>query len=91
MATLDVTVKCSKETVELGEGLAKFLGDVKKALADGWQPLMDLPAFLSASIADLIPAMIGVEKVKDELTEDKEAFVNAVMVSGQAIVGAVLK
>mgnify|MGYP003661924960 CR=1 FL=1 len=69
MATINIPVKCSKETAELGLGIASFLGEVKKAVA----------------------AMQGVENVKDELEEDKVAFVNATVVAGAAVVGALLK
>lgn len=91
MATLDVTVKCSKETLELGLGLAAFLGHVKAAVADGWQLGSDLPAVIGAALGDLVPAIAGLEKVKDELAEDKIAFANAVTQVGAAVVGQLLK
>ena len=91
MAKVTVQVECSKETVELGQGLAKFVEAVKKAIDDGWQPFTDLPAVVTAAVSSLVPAMVGVEKVKAEFEEDKAAFANAVMVTGSAIVGAVAK
>ena len=91
MAVIDIPVRCSKETAELGLGLAAFLVEVKKAVADGWNPLSDMPAVVSAALVKLVPAMQGVEKVKAELDEDKAAFVNATVLAGSAIVGALLK
>lgn len=91
MATVDVSVKCSKEAVELGQGLAKFVGSVKQALADGWQVGSDMPAIVRAAMSDLVPALSGADKVKDELNQDVGAFVNACMVSGSAILGVVVK
>ena len=91
MAVIDVPVRCAKETVELGQGLAAFVYELKKAVADGWNPLSDVPAVISAAITKLVPAMQGVDKVKDELAEDKASFVNAAVVAGAAVVGALLK
>ena len=39
MSKVTVAVECSKETLELGQGLADFLAALKVALADGWQKL----------------------------------------------------
>ena len=91
MATVKVTVECSKETLEGGLGVAAFVGHVKAAIADGWQLGTDVPAVVSAALTDLIPAIAGIEKAKDELTEDKVAFANAVTQVGTAIVNALLK
>lgn len=91
MAKVTVPVECSKETVEIGLGLAKFVGAVKAALADGWDPVMDTTAVIKAAIQDLVPAMKGFDAVKGELAEDKMAFANAVTVSGSAIVGELVK
>lgn len=91
MATKEVTVKCSKETVEAGLGLAAFIGHMKAALADGWQIGQDLPAVITAALGDLVPALQGAEKIKDEVLEDKVAFANACTVTGSAVVGALIK
>lgn len=80
------TVQVSKEADELGEGLVQFLKDVRKALSDGWQPGADLPVFLQATIADLVPAVQGVEKLGEELKENEEAFVSAFLLAGKKAV-----
>lgn len=75
-----ISVEVSKEAYELGEGLAKFVVVTKKALADGWQPGSDLPEIMSSAIADLIPALSGVEKIPAE-AQDQQAFANALYLS----------
>lgn len=78
-----VSVEVTKEAHELVEGVVKFLGDLKGALADGWQPGKDLPVLLQATIADLVPAVQGVEKLGVESKEDEEAFVTAFLLGGK--------
>lgn len=87
----DVQVKVSKEAHELGEGLKKFVLSIKGALADGWQPGADIPVVLSAALADLVPAVQGVEKIKDETKEDLEAFVSALVLPAKELAFALLK
>lgn len=90
MEKVKVELECSKETYELGKGLADFIGAVKAALADGWQLGTDIPVVISAALSTLVPAVDGVTKVKDELLEDKKAFINAAVATGAAVMGAVL-
>lgn len=90
METVKVELVCSKETYELGKGMADFVAAVKTALADGWQLGTDIPVVVSAALATLVPAIDGVTKVKDELAADKKAFVNAAVATGAAIMNAVL-
>jgi len=90
METVKVELECSKETYELGKGLADFIGAVKTALADGWQLGTDIPVVISAALSTLVPAVDGVTKVKDELASDKKAFVNAAVATGAAVMNAVL-
>lgn len=90
MEKVKVELECSKETYELGKGLADFVAAVKTALADGWQLGTDIPVVVSAALATLVPAIDGVTKVKDELAEDKKAFVNAAVATGSAIMNAIL-
>lgn len=79
---IDVQTKASKEAYELGQGVFKFLSDVQKALADGWQPGQDVPLILSAALADLVPAMQGVEKLGAEKDENLKAFLTAWNLAG---------
>ena len=66
-------LKTSKETRELGEGIAKFIGEVIKATKDGWGQ-DDLTKIMSSAMADLVPAMQGSSNVKNELQDNPEAF-----------------
>lgn len=75
MQKVAVTTEVAKETYELGVGVDKFIGAVKQALADGFQPGQDIPVVLSAAIADLVPAIQGAEKIGSE-TSDVQAFSN---------------
>lgn len=77
MATIKIECTVSKESYELAQGVVKMLSAVKGALADGWQPGQDLPVVVSAVIADLVPAVQGMDQVGVESKEDEKAFVNA--------------
>jgi len=90
VSTLKIEVTCSKETYELGKGVAEFIGAIKVALADGWQLGNDMPVIISAALATLVPAVDGVTKVKEELAQDKKAFLNAASLTGAAVLGAIL-
>lgn len=78
MAKQMVSVEVSKEMYELGMGLAQVIDAVKQATADGWQPGTDIPAIVVQAIAIIPPALQGVDQIKNELAEDKAAFMNAV-------------
>lgn len=88
---VDLTVSCEKSALDLGTGLAAFLGAVKKSVADGWNPLTDLPAIVLAAIADLVPVITEASQLPAEWAEDKEAFANSIMITGSKIIGAVTK
>jgi len=81
MATIDVQVTVSKETHELGIGMSSFVGSVKQALADGWQPGQDLPVIITSAVTDLVPSIQGVDQMDDEAKENPIAFANAIAVS----------
>lgn len=83
-------VQCAKETLEVGEGLAGMLKDVRQALADGWQPGQDIPVILSSAMARLGTAVDGALKVNDERKASPQAFVNAVMLPVADAVGSFL-
>ena len=85
MATKDITVKVSKESYELGEGMASFIGAVKAALADGWNLGDDLPAIVSAAMTNLVPAVDGLTELDDEWAEDKASFMRAWALAGAQV------
>lgn len=88
---VDKTVKVSKEADELADGIARCIVSIRKALADGWQPGSDLPVVLSSVMADLVPAVQGVEKLGAEKKENVQAFVTAFALSGAKVAGAFLQ
>jgi len=82
MSKLDVTVEVSKESYELAQGVVKFVGALKLALADGFQLGADLPEIVSAAFADLVPAVNGIGDMPAEYKEDPQAFLTAFMLAG---------
>lgn len=77
---LEVTQKVSKEAYEFAHGLAQVAKAVKVALQDGLQPGQDFSAIGAAVVADLFPAVQGMDKLGEEKTEDVEAFVTAFLI-----------
>lgn len=73
-------LKTSKETRELGEGIAKFIGEVVKATKDGWGQ-DDLTKIMSSAMADLVPAMQGSGNIKNELRDNPEAFYRTLFIA----------
>jgi hypothetical protein len=86
---MKVEVEVSKETYELGKGVADFVAAVKQSQKDGWQVGSDVPALITAAMANLLPAMDGMSKVKDEMA-DKAAFANACALIGAAVANAAM-
>jgi hypothetical protein len=89
MATIDVTVRVSKELSELGDGVSRFLKVLKEEAADGFD-VTDLSDIVASAISDLLPAMDGVTELAAELESDQEAFVNAVGITGTKVINALL-
>lgn len=72
MSKVQVTVECSKEAYELGEGVAAFIATVWPKLKDGFQ-VADAGALITAVLA-LAPALKGVEHLPAEAATESEAF-----------------
>lgn len=90
METINVELPVAKETYELCQGLDAVVGAVQTALADGWQAGADLPVVITATIANLIPAMQGMEQIPAEAKQTQE-FVNALYAGLSPIVGRFTK
>ena len=69
-----VEVEVTKEAHELGEALAKLVLVSKQAMADGFQPGMDIPAVVMAAFAELPKAIEGLDKMDDEAKAQVKAF-----------------
>lgn len=91
MQKVIVEVELPKEVHELSEGVAKFVGALRVALADGFQLGDDLPALVTAALSDLVPAVEGLDQVDDEFREDPSGVIKAVGLSVSDIVGEFLK
>lgn len=79
---MKVNVKVGKETYELEQGLVKFVRSCRLAMADGFQAGQDLPAMLTSALADLLPAIQGVEQLDDEAKGDLASSVAVVGLMG---------
>jgi hypothetical protein len=84
-----VQVDVSKEAYELGQGVAKFVGALAKALKDGWQVGSDLPVVVAATLGDLVPALQGVEKLPAEAMAETGPFATALFLGVADCVKAV--
>lgn len=79
---VDKTVKVSKEASELCDAIVKVTLEVKAALADGFQALPDSTAIGLAVYRDLVPGLQGTNKMSEEFSESKTAFLRAWLLSG---------
>lgn len=91
MAKVDVTVQCEQATLDFGTALASFVGATKQALANGWQPIEDIPAVVLAAMTDLIPALKNAAAIPGDLADDKVAFMNSCYLTGTKVLDAVTK
>lgn len=71
------TLEIPDETGELVKGLTKFIGSIKEAMADGWQPGIDIPTIMVAAMSDLPAAIGGWEQLDDEAKANPEAMLAA--------------
>lgn len=74
---IDKTIKVSKSADDLAQGLVTFMRDVKKAMADGFQPGQDVPVIILAAYQDLFSKIPALGQLGPELAEDKYAFQRA--------------
>lgn len=79
MSKVQRTVEVSKSADDLGKALVAVAGAVKNALADGWNPITDVPAVVLASIGELGRAAAAVPAVAGDVAEDWEAFSRGVV------------
>ena len=81
-----ISIEVSKETYELGQGLAKFVMAVKEATDDGFSYGDDIPDIISSAVGDLLPALDGVSDIGKEFKEDPRVFAQTVLIIGTNIV-----
>jgi hypothetical protein len=80
---IEVKSKVSKEGYEVGQGTKNIVAAVKTALDDGWQPGQDIPAAITALVANLGTMIQGIDQMDDEAREELEAFVTGLMLSAK--------
>jgi hypothetical protein len=68
---------------DLTQKLGDFVFQIRKAVADGWQPGQDLPVVLTAVMKDLIPVVQGLEQALAESKDDEEAFVTSLLLGSK--------
>jgi hypothetical protein len=80
MEKVSVQMEVAKEIYELTQGISSFIALAKKEIDDngGWSLGDDLPGLITAA-APLLQAIKGIDKIKDELAEDKVAFVKGLV------------
>jgi hypothetical protein len=88
---IKIDVEVAKECYELSKGIADLVASIKASLDDGWQPGRDIPALISEVIGRLVPALQGVELLKEEVKEDKAAVVMAIVAPISEVVDSLLK
>lgn len=86
--TKEVTVKVTKETYEVFEGLAEVVKQAKLVGADGFQAVTDIPAVLLASLNKLSAAAAGLDALPEEIAALPE-FIQGVG-AGAGLIGAEL-
>lgn len=91
MAKVKVEVFVEPVTADLMTKLSDFVFQIRKAMADGWQPGKDLPVVLSALMVDLLPVIQNFDKALLEAGDDKEAFVTTIQLGAQSLVFGLLK
>lgn len=91
MPKLKLEVEVSKEAYELSTGVKNCILSIRKALKDGWQPGQDMPVIFQAVIADLVPAVQGIDSLSLESKEDLSAFIKAFSLPVQDLAAELLK
>lgn len=83
-------VALPKETEELAEAIESILEATMQAGKDGYQ-LADLGQIVPVAIAKLPLAVDGMDKIKEELSQDPQAFASAAGLFGARILSYFLK
>lgn len=91
MELVKVQVEVPKATYELEEAARKCLVTIFKALADGWQPMQDIPVLVRAVLSDLVPVVGNVKAVEAELKAHPAAMARLAGLSVGDLVGGLLE
>lgn len=91
METVEVKLQLPKESTELAQATKEFLLEMKKALDDGFQPGMDIPAAIQAAMTKLAPGLQGAGGIKTEASEDALGVGQAFGVMGVELARELMK
>lgn len=75
MPLIEVKVMVPEKSHALGQGMKKFIAEMKKALEDGWQTGQDLPVALSSAMANLVPHVQNWQEIINEVTGEPVASI----------------
>lgn len=78
MSKISVTVQVESSADTLGKALVDIVTAARKAAADGWNPMTDIPAVVAAAVPDLIAAVSAIGQVPADVADDKVAFVQGI-------------
>lgn len=62
----EMSVKVTKESYELSMAVNNLVSKIVEVAQDGWETGSDLPVILTTAMTELLPAMQGLDKIKDE-------------------------
>lgn len=88
---MDVQVQVEKEMHELMQALHGIVKATKQALADGFQPGMDIPQVVMAAVGVLPAAIQGLDSLPANAKANPVAFMNAAGLGASAIAGEFIK
>jgi hypothetical protein len=89
MKVIQVEVPAAVE--KFSAELSNFVMAVEKALSDGWQPGQDIPAIISSSIQDLVPAISDLKGAGDDLKAAPYASAKAMSIHMTDMVEALIE
>lgn len=91
MEKIKVELEVAKESYELGMAIAKLVIEIKLAMKDGISAA-DIPALMGLIISkEVVDGLMGLEKIPDELKEDKSLVMDAFAIAGVKVAGELLK
>ena len=85
MEKVVISVEVPKEMQEAAQAVVNMAAAAKLALADGFQPGQDIPALVSAAMANLMSAMDGMAKIPDEAKADPVSAAKCAALAGAEI------
>lgn len=86
MSVKPITVNVSEKAYDLTQHLSSYVGALKNALDDGWQPGQDIPVIVQNTIKEGLAVMQDLPQLGNEAAENKMAFAKA-LANGSVDIG----